>query len=152
MLYELSLNPQYKIKLLLFLFRVSKLRRKNTFFSIVFLPIHIIYWIYSQFLCSVEIPIDVQIESPIIIWHGVGIVINPSVKIEKNVIIRNGVVIGNDGISNNTPKIREGVQIGANSAIIGDIEIGNFAKISPNAFVNFNVPENGKIISRSIIK
>lgn len=152
MLNELSLNPQYKIKLLLILFRLSQLRRKNIFFTVIFLPIHLLYWIYSQFLCSIELPIDVRVESPVIIWHGAGMVINPSVVIEKNVVLRNGVVIGNDGINKGVPTIKEGVHVGANAVIVGNVTIGRFAKISPNAFVNFNLPEYGKVIARSIVK
>ncbi|HHF0511888.1 MULTISPECIES: hypothetical protein [Vibrio] len=149
---EFKVNKQIKIKFLLLLFRLSKLRRKNILFSILFFPFHFLYHFYSQYFISLEMPIDTNVESPIIIWHGSGVVINPSATIGKWVELRNGVVIGNDGVNDKCPVICNSVSIGANAVIIGDITINDRAKIGPCSFVNFNVESSEKVINCTVRK
>ena len=137
---------------MLLLWRCAQLRQANFIFNIIFLPMHIIYWIYSQLFLGVELPVSVSCKGPLIIWHGQGLVVNPRVKIGSNVVVRNGVTIGNNGKDSLCPIIGDNVELGANSVIIGNIKIANGAKIGPNSFVNYNVNENEKIISSSIKK
>ena len=144
---EVRGNHQLKIKLFLLLFRLSQLRKKNWFMSILIFPIHVVYFLYSQFFLSIEIPISCKLGQPSKIWHGAGIVINPNAVIGSNCILRNGVTIGNDGTSDHCPVIGNGVEIGANVVIVGDISIGDGAKIGPCAFVNFDLDENQKVIN-----
>lgn len=144
---EVRCNPQLKIKLLLLLFRLSQLRKNNRFMSILIFPIHVVYFLYSQFFVNIEIPITCKLGQPSKIWHGAGIVINPNAVIGSNCILRNGVTIGNDGATDHCPIIGNGVEIGANVVIVGNISIGDGAKIGPCAFVNFDVGENQKVIN-----
>lgn len=146
---ELKSNPQTKVRLVLLLYRLSQLRRQNILYSFIFFPIHILYWIYSQLLLSIELPIDTKCGVPLIIWHGAGIVINPKVRIGRYVVIRSGVVIGNNGKSEEAPTIEDFVEIGANAVLVGNITIGKGAKISPNSFVNYSVPAGARVISVS---
>lgn len=90
--------------------------------------------------------------SPLIIWHGSGIVVNPLTEIGRNVTLRNGVVIGNDGRNEGAPVIEEGAMFGANAVAIGPILIGKNAKIGPCAFVNFDVKEEEVVISTTLKK
>lgn len=148
---EFKKNHQLKMKLLLFLWRVSKLRCKGGIYHLL-LPVHIIYWFYSQIMCAVELPAGVKVQGPLIIWHGAGLVINPSVNIGKDVVLRSGVVIGNDGKSDKCPSIGDSVDIGANAVVVGDITVGDGASIGPNTFVNFDVPSGAKVIATSVLK
>lgn len=151
-IFEIKVNKQLKIKLLLLLFRLSKFRRKNTLLSVLLLPIHIVYHLYSQYFISLEMPIDTNVESPIIIWHGSGVVINPASSIGKWVELRNGVVIGNDGKSDKCPVICNHVSIGANAVIVGNVIINEKAKVGPCSFVNYNVESSGRVISCTVKK
>ena len=62
--------------------------------------------------------------------------------------ISTGVVIGrvNTGKKEGCPTIGNEVWIGANSVIVGKIKIGNNVLIAPNAYVNFDVPDNSIVI------
>ena len=59
-----------------------------------------------------------------------------------------GVTIGreNRGKREGCPKIGDLVYIGINSTIVGNITIGNNVLISPNTFVNVDVPDNSIVI------
>jgi len=149
---EINLNKQKKIKVLIFLWRFAQYRQRNKIYSVIFFPIHTIYWFYSQILLGIELPMAVACKGPLIIWHGNGLVVNPGVEIGSNVVLRNGVTIGNNGNDQGCPVIGDDVEIGANSVLIGKIEISNNAKIGPNSFVNFDVKEGEKIISGTIKK
>lgn len=149
---ELLLNKQIKIRILILLWRLAQLRQHSALLSVLLFPVHIIYHLYSQVLLGIELPIAVIAISPIIIWHGNGIVVNPDVILGKHVVLRSGVVIGNDGVSSGCPRVHDYVEFGANSVVVGNVSIGKHSKIGPNAFVNFNVESNTKVISMSVIK
>lgn len=150
--HELRLNPQHKIKVLLVLWRLSKLRQEGPIYYVFLFPIHLIYWFYSQIMLSIELPIGVSAKFPLIIWHGAGIVINPGVVIGKNVVLRNGVVIGNNGQEPGCPVVEDNVEFGANSVIVGEIKIGSKSKISPCSFINSSLPNGSKAIVQVIFK
>ncbi|MDH5914606.1 hypothetical protein L8R80_17610 [Vibrio splendidus] len=149
---ESKKNPQLKVKLLLILFRWSQLRKKNKLLSVIFVPIHLIYYIYSNFFLGIELPVGVKVDMPLTIWHGTGIVVNPRARIKANVTLRNGVVIGNDGLSDECPVIDSECSIGANAVIVGGVSIGKYTKIGPCSFVNFDVDSYKKVINCTITK
>ncbi|RKS85921.1 serine O-acetyltransferase [Orbus hercynius] len=74
--------------------------------------------------------------------HATGIVIGETVVIENDVSILQSVTLGGTGKENGDrhPKIREGVMIGANATILGNIEIGRGAKIGAGSVVLSPVP------------
>ena len=74
--------------------------------------------------------------------HGLnGIIISPYAVIGKNAYIFQQVTIGDDGIDyRNVPVIGDNVTIYAGAKVIGQIHIGDGAKIGANAVVNFDVP------------
>lgn len=149
---EININSQVKIKILLFLFRVAQLRARGKILSFVLLPAHAFYYLYSNFLLGIELPVGVNAEMPLTIWHGTGIVVNPKTKIRANVTLRNGVVIGNDGVLEDCPTLDEGSNIGANAVIVGGVYIGKHVKIGPCSFVNFDVDSYKKVINCTIVK
>jgi len=75
------------------------------------------------------------------IIHYGGIFFFPK-KCGKNVLIRQGVTIGNNGISEDAPEIGENVQFGANSMAIGNIKIGDNVMIGAGAVVTRDVPSD----------
>lgn len=88
--------------------------------------------------------------------HNGPVTINPYAIIGKNCSIGICVTIGIEhrGKREGAPIIGNRVWIGANAVIVGKINIGDNVLIAPNAYINFDVPNNsivignpGKIIS-----
>lgn len=113
----------------------------RTFFAIQ-------YKIVSEWLLGVEIPATTKIGPRFKLRHGVGTVINPSVIIGSNVLVRQNVTIGNKNSDDDCPRVCDDVAIGAGAVIIGRITIGARAKIGPLAYVDFDVPAGGVVVTQ----
>ena len=76
--------------------------------------------------------------------HGTGIVVGETAVIEDRVSILQGVTLGGTGKEwgDRHPKIRSGVLVGANAAVLGNIEIGHCSKIAAGSVVVKAVPPN----------
>jgi serine O-acetyltransferase len=74
--------------------------------------------------------------------HATGLVIGETAVVEDDVSILHGVTLGGTGKDSGDrhPKVRRGVLIGANASIIGNIEIGEGAKVGAGSVVMKNVP------------
>ena len=97
---------------------------------------------FSQLLTNTDIHPAAKIGKRVFIDHGIGVVIGETTIIEDDVLIYQGVTLG--GVSLNQgkrhPTIRKGVVIGAGAKILGNIEIGEYAKIGANSVVVKDVP------------
>lgn len=69
--------------------------------------------------------------------HATGIVVGETAIIEDNVSILQGVTLGGTGNEQGDrhPKIRQGVMIGAGAKVLGNLEIGEGAKIGAGSVV-----------------
>ena len=118
----------------------------NKFIQILKYPIKFFYKFLVEWMLSVELPPKTRIGKGLKIFHGQALVVNDKTVIGENVILRNGVVIGNiilkDGSDSKSPIIGNNVEIGSNACIIGDIKIGNNTKIGAGAIVIKDVPDN----------
>ncbi|WP_158965585.1 serine O-acetyltransferase [Paraglaciecola sp. L3A3] len=74
--------------------------------------------------------------------HATGIVVGETAVIEDNVSIMQSVTLGGTGneAGDRHPKIRQGVMIGAGAKILGNITIGEGAKIGAGSVVLNDVP------------
>jgi serine O-acetyltransferase len=82
-----------------------------------------------------------QIGSAVYLDHATGIVIGANVVIGDQVTILQGVSIGRSSeLPTRSPRIGRGVYIGAGATILGDISIGDFAKIGAGTVVTSDVP------------
>ena len=74
--------------------------------------------------------------------HATGLVVGETAVIDDDVSILHGVTLGGTGkvSGDRHPKVRRGVLIGANASIIGNIEIGEGAKVGAGSVVMKNVP------------
>ena len=92
----------------------------------------------------IDMSIDTKIGEGLYIGHPYCITINPKAVIGKNCNIHKGVTIGqeNRGVRKGTPVIGDEVWIGINSTIVGNVKIGNDVLISPNSFVNCDIPDH----------
>lgn len=78
----------------------------------------------------------------IMIDHGTGVVIGETAVLEDDVSLLQNVTLGGTGkeTGDRHPKIRRGVLIGAGANILGNIEIGEGAKIGAGSVVLIPVP------------
>ena len=82
-----------------------------------------------------------RIGSSVYLDHATGIVIGANVVIGDEVTILQSVSIGRSvELPARSPRIGRGVYIGAGATILGDISIGDFAKIGAGTVVTSNVP------------
>jgi serine O-acetyltransferase len=76
--------------------------------------------------------------------HATGLVVGETAVIEDNVSILHDVTLGGTGKEHEDrhPKIRHGVMIGAGAKILGNIEVGQCARIAAGSVVIKPVPNN----------
>jgi serine O-acetyltransferase len=91
----------------------------------------------SSSVFGVDIHPAAPIGKGIMFDHATGIVIGETAVIEDNVSILHGVTLGGTGKQNHDrhPKVRSGVLIGAGAKILGNIEIGQNAKVGAGSVV-----------------
>jgi len=92
--------------------------------------------------CQVDIHPAARIGKGIMLDHATGIVIGETAVVEDDVSILQDVTLGGTGkeCGDRHPKIREGVMIGAGAKILGNIEVGEGAKIGSCSVVLQPVP------------
>ena len=56
-----------------------------------------------------------------------------------------------EGVRKGTPVIGDEVWIGINSTIVGNVKIGNDVLISPNSFVNCDIPDHSIVFGNPCI-
>ena len=93
-------------------------------------------------LAQVDIHPAAKIGSGIFVDHGTGIVIGETAVVADDVSILHGVTLGGTGAQRGDrhPKIGKGVLIGAGASVLGNIEIGDYAKIASGSVVLRPVP------------
>jgi serine O-acetyltransferase len=84
---------------------------------------------------GIEIPRSAEIGPGILIHHFGGIVIHPLAKIGRNLTIRQGVTIGSRYDMDDVPIIGNDVTVGAYGQILGEIHVGDGAKIGALSLV-----------------
>ena len=74
--------------------------------------------------------------------HGSGIVIGETAVVEHDVSLMQGVTLGGTGKigGDRHPKVRRGVMIGAGAKVLGNIEIGEGARVAAGSVVLRDVP------------
>ena len=101
-------------------------------------------------LFGVDIHPAAVIGKEIFIDHAVGIVIGETAIVEDGVTLFQGVTLGGTGKGSGKrhPTIRKGAFIGAGASILGNIEIGENAKIGSGAVVVETVANNATVIGQ----
>jgi serine O-acetyltransferase len=90
---------------------------------------------------QVSIHPSASIGTAVFLDHATGIVIGSFVSIGDEVTILQNVTIGrNVETPNRAPKIGRGVLLSTGATILGDVNIGDFAKIGAGSVVTSNVP------------
>lgn len=106
---------------------------------------------------GIEIHPGAQIGKNLFIDHGMGVVIGETTIIGNNVLLYHGVTLGGTGKEKGKrhPTIGDNVVIGTGAKVLGNIHIGNNAKIGANAVVLKDVEKDATIVGipgKSVIK
>ncbi len=80
--------------------------------------------------------------------HGTGIVIGETAVLGDDISILHGVTLGGSGKESGDrhPKIGDGVMIGANASVLGNIRVNACAKIGAGSVVVSDVPANTTVV------
>lgn len=83
----------------------------------------------------------------ILLDHATGLVVGETARIEDNVSLLQDVTLGGTGkdAGDRHPKIRRGVMIGAGAKVLGNIEVGENARIAAGSVVLRTVPPNAVV-------
>ena len=108
--------------------------------------------IYSNWIravTGVEIHPAAKIGRRFFIDHGMGVVIGATAIVGDDVMIYHDVTLGARGIGSGKrhPTIGNNVVIGAGARVLGDIKVGEGAKISANMVVTKEVPAKTSVDS-----
>ena len=108
--------------------------------------------IHSNLLRSatgIEIHPAAKIGRRFFIDHGMGVVIGATAVVGDDVMIYHDVTLGARGIGSGKrhPTIGNNVVIGAGARVLGDIKVGEGAKISANMVVTKDVPAKTSVDS-----
>jgi serine O-acetyltransferase len=97
----------------------------------------------NQLLTSIDIHPAATIGKRVFIDHGFGVVIGETAIIEDDVLIYQGVTLGGVSLTQGKrhPTVKQGAVIGAGAKILGNITIGEHAKIGANSVVVKEVPD-----------
>jgi len=96
---------------------------------------------------------NTRIGKGLYIGHRGPVVINGLAELGDNCTLAHIVTIGqtNRGERTGCPKIGNRVCIGAGAVVVGKIVIGDNVLIAPNAYVNFDVPDNSIVIGNPAV-
>jgi len=102
----------------------------------------------SRFLTGIEIHPGAAIGRRFFIDHGMGVVIGETAEIGDDVLIYQGVTLGGTGNERGKrhPTIGNKVVIGAGAKVLGNIRIGDNARIGASSVVVRPVPDNSTVV------
>ncbi|HUA48882.1 MAG TPA: serine acetyltransferase [Solirubrobacteraceae bacterium] len=102
------------------------------------------YWLIVSLVVGVELPVTARIGPRLRLYHPHCIVLSPHCALGSDCQLRQGVTIGNrvDRMGNEMGVARLGddVELGASCVIVGDVEIGDHARIGALTVVLKSVP------------
>lgn len=103
---------------------------------------------WSRFITGVEIHPGATIGRRFFIDHGMGVVIGETAIIGDDVLMYHGVTLGGTSLEKTKrhPTIGNGVLIGMGAKVLGNITVGDNARIGANAVVTRDIPNNATAV------
>ena len=102
------------------------------------------YLLSSSLVVGCELPAAARIGPRLRLYHPHGIVLSPHTTLGADCHLRHGVTIGNrtdrDGRDLGVATVGDDVDLGAGCAIIGDVHVGDHARVGALALVAKSVP------------
>lgn len=102
----------------------------------------------SRFVTGVEIHPGARIGHGVFIDHGMGVVIGETATVGDGCLIYKGVVLGGTSLEHRVrhPQVGNNVVIGSNACILGNITIGDGARIGSASVVVKPVPPGATVV------
>jgi serine O-acetyltransferase len=103
---------------------------------------------WSRFATGIEIHPGARIGTGFFIDHGMGTVIGETTIIGDDVLLYHNVTLGGTSLKKKKrhPTIGNGVVISPGAKVLGDITVGEYAKIGPNAVVRNDVESGATVV------
>jgi serine O-acetyltransferase len=104
---------------------------------------------FTQFVTNIDIHPRATIGRNVFIDHGFGVVIGETAVVEDNVLIYQGVTLGGVNLARHVkrhPTIKKGAVIGGGAKVLGNITIGENARVGANSVVVKSVPEDSTAV------
>ncbi len=142
-------NPgNTKARLVLLAFRLASRARqpRDAPPRVWALPIGAFYRFFVEWLLGIEIPWRTRIGDGVVLYHGVGLVINDEAVIGDDVTLRHGVTVGVSHDGGGAPVIESGVVFGAGSMVLGDVRIGFGTIIGAGAVAVTSCPPHSTLV------
>jgi serine O-acetyltransferase len=102
----------------------------------------------NRFLTGIEIHPAARIGRRVVIDHGMGIVIGETASVGDECILYKGVVLGGTTLERKRrhPQVGSGVVMGTNAVLLGDIKVGDHARIGGGSVVVRDVPAEATVV------
>jgi serine O-acetyltransferase len=102
----------------------------------------------SRFLTGIEIHPGARIGHRLFIDHGAGVVIGETAEVGDDVLMYQGAVLGGTSSEHTKrhPTVGNGVVIGAHAVILGNITVGDEAKVGSGSVVIEPVPPGATVV------
>jgi serine O-acetyltransferase len=102
----------------------------------------------ARFLTGIEIHPGAKIGDGVFIDHGTGVVIGETAEVGNNVTIYQGVTLGGTGKQKGKrhPTVGNNVVVSTGAKILGNIMIGDNARIGAGSVVLIDVPPNTTVV------
>ncbi len=102
----------------------------------------------TRFFTGVEIHPGAELGRRVFVDHGMGVVIGETAEIGDDVAMYHGVTLGGDDPRpvKRHPTVGDGVTLGAQSTLVGDITIGDGATVGAGAVVVEDVPPGATVV------
>lgn len=103
---------------------------------------------FSRFLTGIEIHPGAKIGERLFIDHGLGVVIGETAEIGDDVLLYQGVTLGGTGNQRGKrhPTLGDRVVVGTGASILGNIRLGDNAKVGAGSVVVHSVPEGATVV------
>lgn len=98
-------------------------------------PYCVIYRVVFGWVLGIELPLRSKVGPGLKLFHGQGLVVHEFVEMGAGVVLRHGTTIGAKAGNPCVPRIGNGVDIGSNSVILGDIHLGDGCVVGAGSVV-----------------
>ncbi len=101
-----------------------------------------------RFLTGVEIHPAATVGRQVVVDHGMGVVVGETAEIGDRVHMYHGVTLGGNSPDpvKRHPTVEDDVTIGANATILGDVTVGERARVGAGAVVTDDVPPGATVV------
>jgi serine O-acetyltransferase len=102
----------------------------------------------ARLLTGIEIHPAARIGRRFVIDHGMGVVIGETAEIGDDVLLYQGVTLGGTGNQRGKrhPTVGNRVVVGTGAAVLGNIRLGDDAKVGAGAVVVHSVPDGATVV------